>query len=95
MNKSELVAHVAEKAGITRSQAADAVDAIFNADNGAISRTLKQSGKFAVSGFGTFTARERPARKGRNPQTGKEINIAASRTAGFSAGKGLKDALQG
>lgn len=95
MTKSELVNHVAETAGITRSQAADAVDAIFDNQKGAIVRTLNESGKFTMTGFGTFMARERPARKGRNPQTGKEIDIAASRSAGFSASKSLKDALQG
>lgn len=95
MNKQELVAHVADAAGITRKQAQAAVDAIFDADSGAICSTLKGGGKFSVAGFGSFSARERAARTGRNPRTGKEIKIAASRSAGFTAGKGLKDSLNG
>lgn len=93
MNKNELIAHVAEQAGLTRAQAQAAVDAIFHPATGAITRTVRQGEKFTLAGFGSFTPKERPARVGRNPKTGAELNIAASRGASFSAGKSFKDAL--
>lgn len=93
MNKNELIAHVSEQAGLTRTQAQAAVDAIFHPATGAITRTLQQGEKFTLAGFGTFAPKERPARTGRNPKTGQEIPIAASRGTGFSVGKSLKDAL--
>lgn len=95
MNKSELISHVATKAGITRTQAQAAVDAIFDPASGAIATTVKGGEKFTLSGFGTFTPKARPARTGRNPKTGKEISIAASRNAGFTAGKALKTTMNG
>jgi len=95
LNKNELIAHVAEKAGLTKSQATAAVDAIFHPATGAITTTIQRGEKFTLAGFGSFAPRERAARTGRNPKTGKEISIAASRGAGFSPGKSLKDALNG
>ena len=94
MNRSELVNTVSEKAGLSRADAQKAVSAIFDVDNGAIAEALRSGDSVAISGFGSFKVNERAARKGRNPQTGAEIDIAASKAAAFSAGKGLKDALK-
>lgn len=89
MTKSELVANVAEKSGLDRKQADKAVAAIFDT----IKKALIEGDKVQVIGFGTFENRTRSARKGRNPRTGEEISIPASKLPSFKAGKGLKDAV--
>ena len=89
MNKSELVAAVAELAGLSKADAEKATDATF----AAISSALKDNDDVRLVGFGTFSVAARPAREGRNPQTGKSIQIAASRQPKFSAGKALKDVV--
>jgi DNA-binding protein HU-beta len=89
MNKTELVAGVAEKTGMTKKDAEKAVSALFDT----IQEALAQDDKVQLIGFGTFETRERAARKGRNPQTGDEINIEASKSPVFKAGKALKDAI--
>jgi len=86
MTKAEFVASVAEKTGLTKVAAAEAVDAFV----GTVSEVLKAGDKITLPGFGTFSVSERAARKGRNPQTGAEIQIAASKSGKFSAGKDLK-----
>jgi DNA-binding protein HU-beta len=86
MTKAEFVASVAAKTGLTKSAAAEAVDAFI----GTVVETLKAGDKITFPGFGSFSVSERAARKGRNPQTGKEIQIAASKSGKFSAGKDLK-----
>ncbi|RKD25694.1 DNA-binding protein [Ammoniphilus oxalaticus] len=91
MNKTELIAYVAETAELTKKDASRAVDAVF----GAIEETLKTGDKVQLIGFGNFEVRERAARKGRNPQTGEEIEIAASKVPAFKPGKSLKDAVHG
>jgi DNA-binding protein HU-beta len=90
MNKSELVSSVAEGAEISKADAAKAVDAIVAGISGA----LGKGEQVTIIGFGTFSIRERAARQGRNPQTGKPMKIAASKSVGFKAGKQLKDAVQ-
>ncbi|AOV08073.1 MULTISPECIES: HU family DNA-binding protein [Sporosarcina] len=90
MNKSELINAVAESAGLSKKDATAAVEAVFET----IQDTLAGGDKVQVIGFGTFEVRERAARKGRNPQTGKEIDIAASKVPAFKAGKALKDAVK-
>jgi DNA-binding protein HU-beta len=90
MNKTELVKVVAEQAELTQKDAAKAVDALIEI----ISETLAQEEKIQLIGFGTFEVRERAARKGRNPQTGEEIEIAASKVPAFKAGKALKEAVK-
>ncbi len=89
MNKTELIEAVAMQAGLPKADAGKAVDATFDAIEGAL------SGGDSVSliGFGTFAISNRKARTGRNPRTGETIQIAASRVAKFKAGKGLKDAV--
>ena len=89
MNKTELVDAIAAAADITKAQAGRALDAVLES----VTETLKKGEKVTLIGFGTFETRERVARTGRNPQTGKEIQIAASTTPAFKAGKKLKDAL--
>ncbi|WP_027416355.1 HU family DNA-binding protein [Aneurinibacillus terranovensis] len=91
MNKTELIAKVAEAADMTKKDATQVVEATFDAIAGA----LKAGEKVQLIGFGNFEVRERAARKGRNPQTGQEIDIAASKIPAFSPGKGLKDAVNG
>ena len=90
MNKTELVKAVAEQAELTQKDAAKAVDALIKT----ISETLAQGEKIQLIGFGTFEVRDRSARKGRNPQTGEEIEIAASKVPAFKPGKELKEAVK-
>lgn len=89
MNKTELVSYVAESTGLTKKDAAKAVDAVFSG----IETSLKNGEKVQLIGFGNFEVRERAARKGRNPQTGEEIEIAASKAPAFTPGKNLKDSV--
>ena len=89
MNKTELVANVAEKAGLTKKDAEKAVNALFSS----VEEALVANDKVQMIGFGTFEVKERAARTGRNPQTGAEIEIPASKNPVFKAGKALKDAV--
>jgi len=89
MNKNDLTTVVADKSGLSKSQAAEAVDAVFEA----ITSALKSGDEVRLVGFGTFAVSQRKASKGRNPATGAEIDIPASNQPKFKAGKGLKDAL--
>ncbi len=89
MNKGELIDAVAEATGDSKAAASAAVDAVLNA----ITDALKKGDKVQISGFGTFEVRQRAARTGRNPQTGATIQIAASKSPAFKAGKALKDAV--
>ena len=89
MNKADLVTEVA-KMTCTKKEAATALDAILDS----IKKTLKKKGKVSLVGFGTFSVVKRAARKGRNPQTGKEIKIAAQNVPKFTAGKALKDIVK-
>lgn len=89
MNKNDLVAQVAEKASLTKGQAGEAVDAVFDVIAGA----LKSGDEVRIVGFGNFVVTERAATEGRNPQTGEAIKIPASKQPKFRAGKGLKDAV--
>ena len=88
MTKADLIETVAEK-GMTKKAAAELVDALFVT----IGKSIKKEGRFAYPGFGTWTVRSRKARKGRNPQTGAEIKIKASKTVGFKPAKELKSGL--
>lgn len=91
MNKSDLVDAVAAAADISKSDAAKAVDGVFDA----IGDALKKGDDVRLSGFGSFHVTKRAAREGRNPKTGKTIKIAASKSAKFKAGKGLKEKVKG
>lgn len=94
MNKSDLVDALAEATGMTKADAGRAVDALFSPDGGIIAKTLKHDGRVQITGFGTFEAKNRKARTGRNPRTGETIKIAATKTPAFRAGKGLKDGIK-
>lgn len=93
MNKSELVDALADATGMTKADAARAVDALFSTDDGILAKALDRGARVQITGFGTFEAKHRKARTGRNPRTGETIQIAASKTPSFRAGKGLKDAI--
>ncbi len=90
MNKTELIQAVAERAQISKKDASSAVNATLDL----ITETLSDGNTVQLIGFGNFEVRERAARKGRNPQTGEEIDIAATKTPAFKAGKQLKDAVK-
>ncbi|HSM60985.1 MAG TPA: HU family DNA-binding protein [Longimicrobiales bacterium] len=94
MNKSDLVDALADATGMTKADAGRAVDALFGPDGGIIANTLKRGGRVQITGFGTFEAKQRKARTGRNPRTGETIRIAATKTPSFRAGKGLKDGIK-
>ena len=89
MNKSTLVAKIAEKSGLDKKQA----DAALNAFTAAVVEALQAGDKVQLMGFGTFEVKERAARMGRNPATGAPTEIAAKKIPVFKAGKGLKDAF--
>lgn len=85
MNKADLIAKIADDAGITKTQANATVDAFVDA----VTKTLKKGDKVTLVGFGTFSVSKRAARNGRNPQTGAVIKIKAKKVAKFKAGKEL------
>lgn len=89
MNKNDLVTAVADTSGLNKSDAARAVDAVFDCITG----SLKSGQEVKLVGFGTFSVTRRQASVGRNPRTGEAINIAASNQPKFKAGKGLKDSV--
>lgn len=89
MTKACLVEFIAENAGLTKADATRALDAMLEG----VTEGLKKEGKVTLVGFGTFTAKERAARTGRNPQTGENVEIAARIMPGFKAGNKLKEAL--
>lgn len=90
MTKVELVREIADKAGITKKDAEKAVNAFAET----VTEALKNGDKVSLVGFGTFEVSERAGRIGRNPQTGESIEIAASKSPKFKAGKALKAAIQ-
>lgn len=89
MNKTELITAVAEKAGLTKKDSEKALNAVLES----ITAELANGGKIQLVGFGSFEVNDRPARTGRNPKTGEEIQIAASKVPQFKAGKALKDTV--
>ena len=89
MNKSNLIAKMAEKSGLNRKQAEAALEAFL----GSVTEALKEGDKVQIVGFGTFSVAKRAATEGRNPRTGATIKIPASKQPKFKAGKALKDAL--
>jgi DNA-binding protein HU-beta len=89
MNKQELIEQIATGADISKAAAAKVVNAFTDS----VTKALKKGDNVTLIGFGTFTVTKRAARTGRNPQTGKELKIAARTAPGFRAGKSLKDAL--
>ncbi|MFN8035570.1 MAG: HU family DNA-binding protein [Acidimicrobiia bacterium] len=90
MNKSELIDAVAEEAGLTKSDAEKAINALINSVQGAVAK----GDKVTLPGFGAWSRTERAARQGRNPRTGEPVQIAASKGVKFSAGAGFKSAVK-
>ena len=89
MNKSELVASIAEQSGLQKTEAEKAVKAFIDT----VTAEMKKGEKVQLVGFGTFEVATRPAREGRNPRTGETMKIKASKAPKFKAGKALKDAI--
>ncbi len=89
MNKAELIEAVAESADISKASATRVLESVLDTITG----SLQEGDSVALVGFGTFQVKDRPARTGRNPQTGEPIQIKAAKVPSFKAGKGLKDAL--
>lgn len=90
MTKADLIESISRQGeGMTKKAAGELVDALFNT----VAKTIRKEGRFSYPGFGTWTVRSRKARKGRNPQTGAEIRIKASKTVGFKPARELKGAL--
>jgi len=94
MNKTELIEAVARQTGVTLADTARVVDGVFAPNEGVIAGALGEDVRVQITGFGTFEAKHRKARTGRNPRTGQTIRIAATKTPSFRAGKGLRDAIQ-
>ena len=94
MNKTELTDKLADSTDLSKADAGRVIDALFDSSDGIIARTLKGGEKVQITGFGTFETRHRGARMGRNPRTGERIQIPASVSPAFKAGKGLKDAVK-
>lgn len=90
MTKAELIASMAEKADLSKNSAGKALEAFLSS----VEETLVKDGKLTITGFGTFKVSERKARVGRNPQTGVEIKIPATKVVQFSCGKALKNAVK-
>ena len=90
MTKKELVSYVAEKANLSKKDAETAVNSVFDG----ITEALKTDGKIQLDGFGSFEVKERAARMGKNPATGETIEIPASKSPSFKAGKALKDTIK-
>ena len=89
-NKADIINRVADKTDLTKKDATAAVEALFEV----VTESLAEGDRVQVIGFGSFEVRDRAARKGRNPQTGEEIQIPATKVPAFKAGKALKDAVQ-
>lgn len=92
MNKTELIDALASQAGLSKADAGRAIEALFG-DDGLIAGTLRKGDRVQITGFGTFVARKREARQGRDPRTGGTIEIKAANVPAFKAGQALKDAL--
>ena len=95
MKKKDLIDKVAEKAGTSKAAATRVFDAIFDAASGAITEAVQAGENVSIPGFGKFRTKTRPARKGRNPQTGAEIEIPERTVVQFAAGKRLHEAVKG
>ena len=91
MTKAEFIAQVAESGGLTKKDTEAVVEAMF----ATMGKAVRESKRFTYPGFGTFTVKERPARRGRNPQTGETLAVKESRTVGFKPAPALKDSLLG
>lgn len=94
MNRGQLVDELADRTGLPRPEADAVVRALFDTGTGIISEELGAGGSVSLPGFGSFTTRDRPARKGRHPRTGREIDIPARRACVFTPRKGLRSSMK-
>lgn len=93
MNKGEMVDQLAARANLTKKDARAVVDALFDPETGVISEALRKGERVGITGFGTFEVRERGERMARNPRTGEQMRVPASKTPAFRAGKALKERM--
>jgi len=93
MNRTELIAALAKSTGLSRADAARAVEGLFDPRSGVIARTLRRRRQVRITGFGSFVPRHRDARLGRNPRTGEPLRIPAGLSVGFRPGKPLRETL--
>ena len=94
MNKTQLIDRLAERTGLPRAQAAAVVQTLFDPASGLIAEALRGGSTLTLHEFGSFGVRESPARKGRDPRTGREIDIPARRSCTFRARKGLRSSMK-
>lgn len=94
MNKSDLVQALANKTEVTKADAQRTIDALFNTEDGILTKALVGGDRVQITGFGTFETRDRKARTGRNPRTGEEIKIGPTTSPTFRPGKALKEAVK-
>jgi DNA-binding protein HU-beta len=94
MNKSDLVQALMSRANLNKTEATRAIESLFSTDDGLIPEALRRGERVQISGFGTFETRERKARTGRNPRTGREIRIGPTVSASFRPGKALKESVK-
>lgn len=94
MNKSDLVQALASKIDVTKADAQRTIDALFNTEDGILTKALVGGDRVQITGFGTFETRDRKARTGRNPRTGEEIKIGPTTSPTFRPGKALKEAVK-
>jgi DNA-binding protein HU-beta len=93
MNKSELVEALARRSDLSKKDARTVVDMLFDPQNGILASAMKRGDRVSITGFGTFEVRQRAERMARNPRTGQQMRVPATRTPAFRAGKGLKEGV--
>jgi len=93
MNKSELVEALARRSDLSKKDARTVVDTLFDPQNGILATAMKRGDRVSITGFGTFEVRKRAERMARNPRTGQQMRVPATRTPAFRAGKGLKEGV--
>jgi DNA-binding protein HU-beta len=93
MNKSELVEALARRSDLSKKDARTVVDTLFDPQNGILAMAMKRGDRVSITGFGTFEVRKRAERMARNPRTGQQMRVPATKTPAFRAGKGLKEGV--
>lgn len=93
MNKSELVEALARRSDLSKKDARTVVDTLFDPQNGILASAMKRGDRVSITGFGTFEVRQRAERMARNPRTGQQMRVPATKTPAFRAGKGLKEGV--
>lgn len=93
MNKSELVDELAQRSDLSKKDARTVVETLFDPQDGILARAMRKGDRVNITGFGTFEVRQRAERMARNPRTGQQMRVPASKAPAFRAGKGLKDGV--